>query len=183
MPPFMYEKMDVSNYLRWLHDPVVMQYSEQRHRKHTEASQYEYLCSFQSGDNYFWDIHFDGTHIGTASAFRDADNKTANMGILIGVKQYWSRGLGCEAWEAISHYLFDSGTRKIEAGCMANNKAMIRILDKLQFTHEAIIHGHFLVRGQPQDMHLYGKFRTAKVISINQKTGQATQTETTSNGS
>lgn len=173
-PPFLHEKMDVSHYLRWLNDPVVMQYSDQRHIKHTDTSQYEYICSFPGTPNYFWDIVFDGNPIGSASAFRDTHNKTANVGILLGTK-HWGRGFGSEAWEAITDYLFDNGTRKIEAGCMASNKSMIRVLEKLSFTHEAIIHGHFLLHSNPEDMHLYGKFRSAKIFSLAEKAREAAE--------
>jgi RimJ/RimL family protein N-acetyltransferase len=158
--------MDCSHYLRWLNDPVVGQYSEQRHLDHTQSSQYEYLSSFHNSRDHFWDVVFDGSPVGTANAYIDAPNKRADIGIMIGEKQHWGRGFACEAWEAICDYLFDTGIRKIEGGCMKSNHAINKVFKKLGFDQEGIIPGHFLLRDKLEDMVLYGKVRSAKVIPL-----------------
>lgn len=169
MAPLLYEGMDVSHHLRWLNSPQVVQYSEQRHKIHTQESQFEYLLTFNHLTSYIWEIHYNGSGsgaIGTITAHLDGNNWTANMGIMIGEKRIWGQGYGPEAWEAVSNWLFDEGTRKIEAGCMACNTPMIRILEKTGFDLEAEISGHFLLNGKPEDMLLYGKTRQAKIVPI-----------------
>jgi ribosomal-protein-alanine N-acetyltransferase len=164
-PPFIHEQMDVGYYLRWLHDESVVKYSEQRHRQHTEKSQYDYLCSF-GGDNHIWEIQRDTVPIGTITAYRDPHNRVANLGIMIGETKVWGQGYGPEAWEAVCNYLFEDGIRKIEAGCMAANLAMERILRKNGFSFEGTSGGHFLLNGKPEDMNYYGKTAKAKIIPI-----------------
>jgi RimJ/RimL family protein N-acetyltransferase len=164
-PPFMHEGMSVDHYLRWLCNETVTKYSEQRHREHTIDTQYEYLMGFK-GDNHIWEIQRDTKPIGTVTAYRNEPNKTANIGILIGEPKVWGSGYGPEAWEAVTNYLFEDGVRKAEAGCMASNRPMLRILQKCGFTHEATLPNYFLLNGQPEDMTYHGKYREAKIIPL-----------------
>lgn len=175
-PPFIHEGMDVSHYLKWLNNDAVMQFSEQRHITHTTGSQYEYLTSFTKTSNLFWEIQKDQTPIGSITAYRNTANHTANIGIMIGETRYWNRGFASEAWDAVCQYLFEQNTRKIEAGCMASNHAMRSLLDKMEFTHEATIPGHFLRMGKPEDLYCYGKTRQAKVVQLKKDNGAKTST-------
>lgn len=164
--PMLYEGMDVSHHVRWLNDPQIVEFSEQRHLTHTDKTQYEYIMSFVNTDDLFWEIFFDGKPVGTITAYRNMPNKTANMGVLIGDKRHWGRGFASEAWETVGEYLFEGGTRKLEAGCMGSNRAMISVLKKNKFKLEATIPEHFLRYGLPEDKLLYGKYREAKVFPL-----------------
>ncbi len=164
-PPFLHENMSVDHHLRWLSNETVIRYSEQRHRKHTIESQREYLKSF-TGDNQIWEIQRNTVPLGTITAYLNTPNKTANIGILIGEPRVWGQGYGPEAWTAVCDYLFEEGTRKIEAGCMNSNKAMVGLLRKCGFTYEAVLPSYFLLDGKPEDMRYYGKYREAKIIPI-----------------
>lgn len=164
--PFLHEGMDVSHYLRWLCNERVTKYSEQRHLTHTQASQYEYLCSFTQTEDYFWEIQRQTKPIGSITAYRDIPNRVANLGIMIGEPQVWGNGYGPEAWEAVCEYMFEQGTRKIEASCMISNLAMIHVLEKNNFKYEATIKDHFLLDGKPEDKVCYGKLAQAKILPI-----------------
>jgi RimJ/RimL family protein N-acetyltransferase len=171
--PIIHEQMDVRHYLKWLGNRQVVKYSEQRHRPHTEQSQYNYLCSF-GGDNQIWEIIVAGNPIGTITAYRNPANRTANLGIMIGEPRTWGRGYGSEAWDAVCDYLFEDNIRKIEAGCMACNSNMIKLLKKCDFKHEATLPNYFLFDGIPEDMYYYGRYLEAKIIPI-KKEGKASQ--------
>jgi RimJ/RimL family protein N-acetyltransferase len=164
-PPFMHEGMDVSHYLKWLCNESVTKFSEQRHRTHTAESQYEYLSSF-TGDNQIWEIQRGPTPIGTITAYRNPPNRTANIGILIGEPRVWGEGYGPEAWEAVCNYLFEDGIRKLEAGCMASNNSMIKVLNKTGFNLEATLPNYFLLNGKPEDLKYYGRYREAKILPL-----------------
>lgn len=161
-----YPGMEVGHYLRWLTNDVVVQYSEQRHAPHTEESQREYISSFTGSDNHFWEIQRTSVPIGSITAYVNKPNRTANIGVMIGDSRLWGNGYAGEAWDAVCHYLFDQNIRKIEAGCMACNSAMISLLKKLEFVHEATVPGHFLRHGKPEDLCVYGKNREAKIIQL-----------------
>lgn len=169
-PPFMHEGMDVSHYLRWLNNETVVKFSEQRHKVHTNESQYEYLNWFPNSEDCFWEIQRNTVPIGSISAYRFLENKIANIGIIIGDTRLWGQGYGPEAWQAVCDYLFEDGTRKIEASCMASNLPMIHLLEKLDFKYEATISGHFLLNGKPEDKVCYGKHRKAKIFPIKKET-------------
>ena len=165
--PLIHDNCDLKHYVKWLENEEVVRYSEQRHYRHTQETQFEYMKSFvKNEDAQFWEISVASNPIGSITAFRDRNNNTANVGIMIGERRVWGNGYGPEAWEAVCDYLSDGGTRKIEAGCMASNTAMQRILDKTGFLLEAVIQGHFLRNGKPEDKWCYGKNRTAEIIPL-----------------
>ena len=128
------EKYLTPRYVGWLNDPVVVRYSEQRHRKHTLESCRQYWQSFIDSPHIFWAVTaVDPSlgHIGNMNAHIDAVNSTADVGILIGERTIWGNGYGLEAWVAVCHYLLrDVGIRKVTAGTIAANKGMIRIMEK-----------------------------------------------------
>ena len=147
--------------VRWLNTSEIVKHSEQRHVKHTMETQMSYVTTFEG---HLWgirDIDKD-VHIGNVSAAIDKNNNVADVGILIGECDYWGKGYGQEAWIAVCSWLLDregGRLRKIEAGCMASNVAMLRILAASGFTYEGERLNHFLFGGQPVGMKLFGRFR------------------------
>jgi len=144
----------------WLRDKKVVQFSEQRHREHTLSSQLRYVQSF-AGKSRLWAIFRidSGEHIGNLSAMVDEPNNVADIGILIGDRESWGKGFGGEAWAAACDELFHHGVRKLEAGCMRNNEAMMKILRKTKFSQEGERANHFLLNGSPVGMVLFGRFK------------------------
>jgi len=173
--PILHDNMDLDHYLRWLNNETVTKFSEQRHNTHTNETQYAHLSSFVDSEDYFWEIQRTGIPIGSITAYRDLPNRVANIGIMIGQPLLWGQGYACEAMEAVCDFLFEEGCRKVEGGCMAANRGMIRTLEKVGFEYEATVGSHFLLNGKPEDKVIYGKYNQAKVIPIrtdNTKAGQ-----------
>lgn len=139
--------------ISWLIDPVLMKYSEQRHKIHTVRSQLEYISSIQVPNHYF-KVKDDEVLVGTMTAFIDINNNVADLGILIGRPH---KGFGTEAWRLLCNRLGGTGVRKIEAGCMAKNTAMIRICEKNHMRLEGTRRDHFWTVGQCDHLVLYGK--------------------------
>lgn len=121
-------------YVAWLNDPLVVQYSEQRHSKHTIESCRQYMESFEGTPHFFWAILLkgpQGEHIGNINAYVDRPNSVADVGILIGEKSRWGRGYGLESWMGVCDYLLRvRGIRKVTAGTIAANEAMRAIMRK-----------------------------------------------------
>ena len=164
-PPLIHDQMNVDHYLKWLHTGFVTQFSEQRHKKHTIDSQREYLKSF-GGDDQIWEIKRNAIPIGSITSYRNLPNSTSTLGIMIGEIQVWGQGYASEAWSAVCDYLFEDGIRKIDAGCMASNTAMVSVLIKCGFKLEAVLPNYFLLNGKPEDMEYHGKYRKAKIFPI-----------------
>lgn len=128
------EEYLTTRYVGWLNDPMVVRYSEQRHKKHTLESCRQYWQSFIDSPHIFWAmtaIEPPLGHIGNMNAHIDTTNSVADVGILIGERTVWGKGYGLEAWVAVCNYLLcDVGIRKVTAGTIAANKGMIRIMEK-----------------------------------------------------
>lgn len=142
------------NYVGWLSDPEVVQFSEQRHTKHTKASCQAYLESFDGTSNYFFAIftRSDQEHIGNINAYVDEQNQVADVGIMIGERSAWGKGYGAEAWRALCEFLFAQGIRKITAGTMAANKGMLKIMEKTGMQEDGRRKAQFLLDGEPVDL-------------------------------
>jgi len=141
----------------WLNDPVVMRYSEQRHYHHTIETQRKYISMYDE-ENFFLGLYHQGILLGTASIFTDPPNQTANVGIMIGERSMWRKGLGLEAWQAVCDKTLEK-MRKVEAGCMACNVSMMSICSHYGMMEEGRQEDHFLINGQPTDLVHWGKFK------------------------
>lgn len=142
----------------WLNDPITMQFSEQRHIHHTMYTQLEYIGLYQD-ENLLMTIDHNDVLIGTMSVVVDVPNNVANVGILIGCRNYWGKGLGLEAWRAVCDMKFADGIRKIEAGCVADNVSMMSICQRYDMIEEGRQDHHFLYNGLPVDLVHWGKFK------------------------
>lgn len=135
------ERFLTRRYISWLNDKNLMQFSEQRHKVHTEASCRNYWHIQLSSDNLFLAITKidDNSHIGNITAAIDPHNSSADLGILIGEKSELSQGYGCEAWNGVMGYLFEErSVRIITGGAMATNSPMIKIFVKCGMKLETI---------------------------------------------
>lgn len=162
-----HRKFNVDYHLTWVGRGEAMRYSQQRYRVHNAASQQAYIDSFDHELNHLWEIaepHYDknceATYdrpIGTISAYKDHINNTANVGILMNPLVY-GKGYGTEAWQAVCDWLLESGVRKVEAGTMSVNTAMLKIFDKTGMEIEGRRVGHFMFEGEPVDLVMAGRF-------------------------
>lgn len=148
-------------YVAWLGDADVVRYSEQRHRTHTIESCRTFTESFRSGPGRLWAIEqaSDGLHIGNIHADIDVANSLADVAILIGAREVWGRGYGLEAWNAVLAWLLgEAHIRKVVAGCMRSNTAMLRIMEKSGMSPDGTRPAQYLLDGQPEDIVFYARF-------------------------
>jgi RimJ/RimL family protein N-acetyltransferase len=151
-------------YVGWLNDRELMRFSEQRHRSHTPESCRAYWRSFADSPHFFWAIEEVAAglgHIGNINAYVDNHNLVADVGILVGEQDAQGQGLGHEAFAAVCRFLLDeAGMRKVTAGALANNAAMVRIMERLGMVDDGRRPRHRLWQGEEIDVihrALYGK--------------------------
>lgn len=152
-----------SRNIAWLRDPQVVRYSDQRHVPHTISSQLRYVNAF-TGKSHLWGIYLveSGEHIGNISAMHDEPNNVSDVAVMIGETRRWGNRYAREAWGPVCQWLLDPGcgaVRKLEAGCMKINEAMVKIMQGSGFKPEGERLNHFLVQGSPISMVLYGRMR------------------------
>ena len=149
------------DYIGWLNDPEVTRYSNQRFFVHDRASCKAYFASFADTANAFLSIHttLNPTAIGTMTAYRNLHHKTCDAGIMVGNRSYWGGGYGQEAWNLLTNWLLSEGeVRKLTAGCLAANQAMVRLMERSGMVHEATREGQELLDGEPTDIVHYARF-------------------------
>ncbi len=144
------------SYLSWLNDKSLMKYSEQRYYLHTKASSENYLSSFSGSPNYFWallDRQNSGALIGSMTAYIDENNNIADIGIMLGSKRRRRSGMAFEAWCTVQQWLLnDLGIRKVTAGTLAVNKAMIAIMKKSGMIGDGVRKSHYINEGIAVDV-------------------------------
>ena len=109
------------DFVAWLNDPQVVQYSNQRFLSHSRESCLDYLQSFAGSDNLYLaieDVDSDRLH-GSITAYRQVHHGTADIGIMVGNRQAWSRGIGYRAWGLLMAYLSSAArcARSLVARC------------------------------------------------------------------
>jgi len=150
-----------SAYLAWLNDPRVTRFSNQRFLIHDESSSKAYLASFSGTDNLFLSVRSreNGRTVGTMTAYINRHHETADVGLLVGDPYSWGKGYGWDAWNTLGSWLLNhAGVRKLTAGTVAENVAMLRIMQRFGMKHEATRFAQELIDGVPHDIVYYAKF-------------------------
>lgn len=159
-----FEAADICpDYLRWLNDPDLMKYSNQRFQRHTVESCQAYLDSFKHSANQFLAIADKQEKLkGTMTIYVSTTHGTADLGILIG-RDYSGHGLGTRSWQTVIAYLEEqTQTRKITAGCASLNHSMISLAERSGMILEGRRLQQEIHDGVAVDILLYGKIIKAQ---------------------
>jgi [ribosomal protein S5]-alanine N-acetyltransferase len=152
-----------AEYVGWLNDPEVTEYSELRHRRHTLEECVAYANATVATGNFFWAIETladPPLHVGNITAYVDLPNLVADVAIMIGSARVRGRGIGAAAWCLACDWLLEDGSmRKVIAGTMASNEPMRGLMRKSGMIEEAVRPSHFLLDGAVEDVVLAGRFR------------------------
>ncbi len=150
------------DYVSWLNDKNITKFSNQRFMKHCKKTCKAYFNSIKSEGDIFLLISLKESEerIGTMTVHFFKNHKTADIGILIGKKNFWGHGLGEEAWSLVMNYLLKkSFIRKVTGGTLSCNKGMIKIFKKTGMIQDGIRKNHELVNNKPYNMVHYAKFK------------------------
>ena len=157
-----FQKSDISDtYVSWLNDVEVVKYSNQRFLNHTIESCHSYLDSFLDTDNIYMAIEDKVTKrlCGSITAYIQTNHSTADIGLLIGNKKFWGKGVGFEAWTLMMEFLFKQcSVRKVTGGTLEVNIGMVRIMQKSTMTHEATREDQELLDNKPVNVFYFCKF-------------------------
>lgn len=148
-------------YIGWLNDPAVVRYSNQRFVRHDRATCLRYLASFEGTDNAFFAVRRidDRRTIGTMTMYRSVPHGTADIGIMIGDTSAWGHGYGQDAWDTLVRWGLETlRLRKLTAGALACNAAMVRVIERSGMRLEAVRKAQKLVDGRPEDILYFARF-------------------------
>ena len=87
-------------------------------------------------------------------------HRTADIGLLIGEKRYWGKGIATEAIKLIVDYGFNTlNLHKITASCYSTNVGSVKAFENVGFVREGQRQGQFHSDGQYVDQIMLGLVR------------------------
>jgi [ribosomal protein S5]-alanine N-acetyltransferase len=158
----LFKESDITQeYISWLNNSKVVEFSNQRFIVHNFFSCKSYLASFKEGDNFFILIKTKHSNkpIGTMTAYCSIHHGVVDIGILIGDINEWGKGYGQDAWDTLFNWIKGiESFRKITAGTASSNFGMLKIIKKSGMTLEATKRKHEIINNREVDILYFCKF-------------------------
>ena len=149
-------------YLYWMQDQEILQYLEVRHNQQTQKTINDFVQNtFENPDNLLLGIFSKdkNKHIGNIKL--GPVNWTymrADIGLLIGEKDYWGHGLATEAIKGVSEIAFQTiKLSRIHAGAYASNQGSVKAFLNAGFEKEGVQKAHWILNKISEDNILMGK--------------------------
>jgi [ribosomal protein S5]-alanine N-acetyltransferase len=151
-------------YVGWLGDPKVNRYLESRFATHTERSTRDFVQGcLDDPQTLFLGIRskaLGSRHVGNIKlAPIDTHHGLAEIGILIGERSAWGRGIASDAISALAEIAREQlSLRKLTAGCYASNVGSQKAFQRASFEIEGARRDHFLLDGRPEGLVLMARW-------------------------
>lgn len=155
---------DISDrYIAWLNDEEVIKGLESPPRPYTKQMLTEYIYKMMhEEDTYMLGIHERDSkqHLGNIKLHNfNHISRTCELGIMIGEKAYWGKGIGSEACRMLIDFAFHHlKMRKVWLSVHSNNPGAIELYRKLGFQEEGKLVKHTLSQGEYVDKVIMGIF-------------------------
>jgi RimJ/RimL family protein N-acetyltransferase len=152
------------NYRNWMNDPEINQYLESRFEGWSVGKLKRYISDIKKNpDNVFLAIvsrdrnkHIGNIKIGPINQ----SHRYADVGVIIGEKSFWGKGIAAEAIKLVVDYAFNSlDLHKLTAGAYRCNSRSIKAFQKAGFSIEGVRKKHCLCNGNYVDSVLLGIVR------------------------
>ena len=145
----------------WDKEPLIQAYMPEPHVVLSEKGQQEYIeeCG-AAKDEFHAAIVVNEKCIGTVSVVDINEYHGAGeLGLVIGDSDYWGKGYGTQAVNALLEYLNkNTGLRRIVAECEADNIGMRKVFERVGFELETICKQSRIKMGKPIDTVRYVYF-------------------------
>jgi len=162
-----FKRSDISYFLRWFNDPEVVQYLDM-YLPMTEMSEEKFieeLGTTRAGSDVLFVMEaIKGAStkpIGNCGLHQiSPKDRNAVFGIIIGEKDYWSKGYGVEGARLIINYGFQQlNLHRISSAAVAFNERSIKLHKKLGFREEGRLRQAMFKNGQYHDRVEFGILR------------------------
>ena len=139
-----------SAYLNWLNDPTINRFLEVRLNPPKSIKELQLFIqkTNSSRDEVLLGIHLrDQSHIGNIKIGPiDSYHGRADIGIVIGEKSQWGKGIASEAITAVSHFAFETlRLNRLTAGLYGQNVGSMNAFLKAGFSREATLSSYWNV--------------------------------------
>ena len=161
------KRSDISYFLKWFNDPEVIQYIT-LYLPMTEMGEEKYIeelgTTRAKSDAPFVIEVIEGAStkpIGNCGLHEiNSKDHNATFGIVIGEKDYWSKGYGVEATRLVINYGFQQlNLHRISSTAIAFNERSIRLHKKVGFREEGRLRQAIFKNGQYHDLVQFGILR------------------------
>ena len=143
----------VTRFLRW---------GPHRTLEQTESYVRTVLEEYQEGRDGPWGIeHREAAKVVGAIHLMgiSAQHRKAEIGFLLS-RSYWGRGLMPEALASVLQYSFERiGLNRVEAFCILENRAGMRVLEKVGMEREGVLRDYLVQKGAFQSFALYSRLK------------------------
>ena len=122
---------------------------------------YEHRITEPEKDQEMLGIEFEGQLVGYVQlALIDYDERRAAVGILVGEKHMWGRGIGRIALRILLDYAFTvRNLERVYTEVYGFNQRSLRLMERVGFQKEGILRQHEIHNGARQDMHFFGMLK------------------------
>jgi [ribosomal protein S5]-alanine N-acetyltransferase len=151
---------DVSeSYVSWMNDPEVVQFLESRWNHYSLDDLRSYVKALnETENNYFFGIFLISSdkHIGNIKVGEiDSIHRYANIGIMIGDKNFWGKGIASEAISLVSRFCFEH---------LNLNKLKSNVYEPNTGSHKAFIKAGFKEVGRYKRHRFYNGNYVGEII-------------------
>ena len=134
------EAGDLRRCVKWFSDPEVIRFLG-RSTPVTLAEEERWFHDYQRrGEDQIFAIEVEGRHIGNLGLHRiDRIHRKAEVGIVIGEPEFWSKGIGTDAMRVALRYAFGPlEVNKVSLEVLEYNARAIHAYEKLGFRREGV---------------------------------------------
>lgn len=148
-------------YKKWMNDPEVHKYSEQKYKKHTLKDIKDFVIQKNKSKNEFlYGIFLKKTksHIGNIKIGPiNFIHKFASITFFIGEKELWNKGYSSKSVKEIIKIARKKKIKKLNTVTYAMNAASQKVLEKCGFIKEGVSKSALIYKNKRCDLYLYGK--------------------------
>ena len=157
------ETEDVTILNKWKNDEEVFKYLGGGFRPISESQQKKWMESMienNSTNQRFMIISEDNKKIGFIGLYSISEiHRTCTLGIYIGEKKYWGKGIASRAYSALEDYARRYlNIRKIRLEVVRDNEGAVNLYKKLQFEMCGVFKKDRFIDGEYRDIILMEKF-------------------------
>ena len=158
-----YEKFveqHIPTYYKWRNDETIAVFDQSeflRPRSYEEIEDWAQILV--NGHTYIASV--DGVYIGTIALMKvDERNRHAELAIVIGEKDYWSKGYGSQMMHKLLEYGFEGlNLDRLYLHVFSFNERAIKFYEKFNFKHEGTLRNMLYRNGKYHDLLAYGLMR------------------------
>lgn len=161
-----FKDADAALWQEWDVDSDVQAFMpEPRNEMRAIAEQYKYIEECRADEaGFYWSIESkEGVTIGTVALTEFNDyHGVADLGIVIGDKSYWGKGVATEVVTALVSYAFGHlNISRINAEVEAGNIPMMKLLEKVGFKPDGLFESARLKNNERITVHRFGIIKPA----------------------